>query len=673
MVPGLKRQNEAVSPVVRGVFCLVTAAVLCLGAPAGRGQSQKGSPSPRPKVILVGWDGADWTLLDPLMKEGRLPNLASVIAKGRSWTLETYQPMASPLIWTTIATGRSPVDHGVADFQELDPKSRTLLPISGRSRKVPAIWNLATARGLKTGVVGWWATWPAEKVNGFLVSDRASPVLFDPASLSKSPGLTWPEGLSDGVRTIVRRAGSPGFEDVGRALRISRAEFDDAVARKLDLNHPITAFQKILGSTRVHAKIALDLYDRESPDLLMVYFQGTDEIGHVMARYYPPRPATTSDEDFRKYGNGVTALYEEADRILGELSRRAVREGATLVVLSDHGFKWGKNRPTSYSGVQFETAYLWHENPGVMAAFGPAVVPSGERGSATVFDVAPTLCRILGLPPDPSFEGKPIPGFGGKTVPKAVPAVSWARSAPVERIVVSTNSAEEKKVAEEFTKKLIALGYLTGADATAVDARPPDRAGTETAVSFSNIGTYLCVKGRLKEGIEWHRKALEVNPKSGALWLNLSVALQQSNRWNESDDALLEAVRNGSDPEATVLRRVGTYAQRFEKQPEARGQLVSFLRKVTAAYPQNDAYATALGKALFDNQDCAGSEKVFQRLLLKRPNDVEALNVLALTAWCQNRPGEARAFFSRSLALDPNQAGVREDLARLDRGGRFGP
>ena len=54
--------------------------------------------------------------------------------------------MASPLIWTTIATGRTPLDHGVTDFQELDPKTRARLPISGRSRKVPAIWNFASRR-----------------------------------------------------------------------------------------------------------------------------------------------------------------------------------------------------------------------------------------------------------------------------------------------------------------------------------------------------------------------------------------------------------------------------------------------------------------------------------------------------------------------------------------------
>ena len=105
-------------------------------------------------MILVGWDGADWKLLDRLLKEGRLPNLAALVANGRTWNLHTYEPMASPLIWTTIATGRTPLDHGVTDFEELDPKARARLPISGRSRKVPAIWNLASVKGLTVGVVG---------------------------------------------------------------------------------------------------------------------------------------------------------------------------------------------------------------------------------------------------------------------------------------------------------------------------------------------------------------------------------------------------------------------------------------------------------------------------------------------------------------------------------------
>ena len=634
-------------------------------APAARAAAEK------PRVILVGWDGGDWALLDGLVRAGKMPNLAALLSRGRSWNLETYQPMASPLIWTTIATGRTPVDHGVTDFQELDPKTKVRLPISGRSRKVPAIWNLATAKGVSVGVVGWWATWPAEKVDGFFVSDRAAPVLFDPEVLSKSPALTWPEGLADGVRIVGKREGTPGYEDVAKGLRITRAEFDAAVAAKKELRDPITGYQKVLGSMRVYARTALDLYDRNRPRLLMVYFQGTDEIGHVLAKYHPPRLPNVPEAEFRKYAGGIDAFYGEADRILGEFRRRAERDGATLVLTSDHGFRWGDDRPKFYSSIDFDTAFLWHRSPGILAAEGPGIAPSPERGKASVFDVAPTLCRLLGLPADPAFEGKPVAGLAAKALPRAAAAVAWAKAAPVERLVPATDAGSEKRAADEFTKKLISLGYLTGAEAAAVDARPPDRAGTETAGSFQNIGTFLRSRGKVKDSIPWYEKALEVNPKSPSAWMNLSIAQQMLSRFDESDESLVKAVQFGyHDPEATVYRRVATYMERGKTDPAARSQLVAFLRRAVAAFPDDPRYAASLGKVLFERQDCAGSDAVFRKLLARQPNDLESLNLLALSTWCLGNTGEARALLQRSLALDPNQTIVRQGLAQLDREGQ---
>jgi len=619
-------------------------------------------------VIFVGWDGADWKLLDRLLKEGRLPNLAALVANGRTWNLYTYEPMASPLIWTTIATGRTPLDHGVTDFEELDPKARARLPISGRSRKVPAIWNLASVKGLTVGVVGWWATWPAEKVKGFFVSDRAAPVLFDPEALSKSPALAWPEGLADGVRLIGRREGSPPFEDVAQALHVSRAEFDAAVAEKKDLGNPVTGYRKILGVTRVNAKVALDLYDRGAPELLMVYFQGTDEIGHVLGRFEAPRMPAVSEEDFQKYRHGVAALYVEADRILGELARRAARDGATLILASDHGFRHGAGRPAYSSGVQFDTAFLWHEQPGILVAAGPAVAYSGVRGRASVFDITPTLCRMLGLLVDPAFEGKPIAGFALRP---AVPAVAWAKAVPVERLVVPagvTPSAEERKSADEFTKQLISLGYLTGAEASAVDARPANRVGTETAGSFQNVGTFLRERGKPAEAAAWYRKALEVNPKSAKAWVNLSTALHQTGKYDESDDALLNALQNGYfDPEGAIDRRVKLYTE-GAKGRDQRRQLASFMRKVVAAYPREDRYRASLGKALFEIQDCASAQKIFVDLAGRTPPDFENLNLLALTNWCLGDASRAEDAFRKSLAVNPNQPVVREGLSLLQKG-----
>jgi Flp pilus assembly protein TadD len=619
------------------------------------------APTP-PRVIVVGWDGADWGLLDPLLKEGKLPNLARLVVRGRTYDLATFEPMASPLVWTTIATGRTPVDHGVADFRENDPRNRMSIPVTSRSRKVPAVWNAASARGLRVGVVGWWATWPAEKVNGFLVSDRIAPVLFDPESLARSPALSWPEGIADGARLILKREGNPPYEDVARGLAVTRTEFDAAVAAGKDLQDPVTGYRKILGATRVIGRVAIDLYDREKPDLLMAYFQGTDEIGHVLGRFRPPRLPGVTDEEVRRFGTGVAALYGEADRILGELLERADRDGATLLLLSDHGFRWGTDRPGTFSGVQIETAYLWHRTPGVLIAAGPAVTPSGPRGKASVFDIAPTLARLLGLPPDPAWEGRPVAGLVARA-PAPVSPKGWATFATVERLVPVDRPADEKRVADEFTKKLISLGYLTGPETAAVESGAASRAGTETPTGLANLGTFLRERGRPQEAVPYYRKALEIAPAAPKTWMNLSAALLALSRLDESDEAFLSSLRNGyHDPDGAIERRAETYRT---KAPNRR---FAFLRRSIEAAPGRRRPERLLAGALFEAHDCAGAEPLFRKLVGADPSDVTSLNGLAVTSLCLGRVEEARTLMRQSLARDPNQPALREGLSGLDAG-----
>jgi cytochrome c-type biogenesis protein CcmH/NrfG len=626
-----------------------------------------GSSAPqRPRVIVVGWDGADWALLDPLLRAGKLPYLARLVARGRTYDLATFEPMASPLIWTTIATGRTPVDHGVADFQETDPKSRVLLPVTSRSRKVPALWNGAAARGISVGVVGWWATWPAEKVKGVLVSDRAAPVLFNPETLSRSPALTWPEGLADGVRIVLGREGSPGYDDVAKGVAVTREEFEAAVAAARDLADPVTGYRKILGVTRVIGRIALDLYDRERPELLMVYFQGTDEIGHVLGRFRPPRLPGVTDDEARKFGNGVDAFFTEADLLLGEFAARAERDGATLVLLSDHGFRWGTDRPVAFSGVKVETAYLWHRNPGVLVAAGPAVTPGRGRGKASVFDIAPSVARLLGLPPDPAWEGKPVSGIVAKA-PPPLPPRSWATFATVERLVPAERPAEERRVADEFTKKLISLGYLTGAEASHVESAAAPPAGRETAMGLANIGSFLRLRGKPSDSISWYRRALDMNPAAPKAWMNLSEANFALGKWSEANEALFSAVRNGyHDPEGAVERRAAEYGKGAARSPAAAARRVSFLKAAVAALPDSVRTKRTLGDALFKARDCEGAAVAFADAVARDGNDILSRNGLGLALFCQGRLGEARRELTQSLALKPDQPEIRSAIALID-------
>ncbi len=116
---------------------------------------------PALRVVLVGLDAADWLVVDPLVASGRLPTFARLKAVGRTGILLATPPLVSPLIWTTIATGEWPDDHGILGFM-VDLPDCTQGPVGSSQRLVPALWALPAAAGRRVGVIGWWATWPAE-------------------------------------------------------------------------------------------------------------------------------------------------------------------------------------------------------------------------------------------------------------------------------------------------------------------------------------------------------------------------------------------------------------------------------------------------------------------------------------------------------------------------------
>ena len=91
------------------------------------------------KVALIGLDGADWELIDPLIARGRLPHLARLKAGGAWGPLRSMDPMLSPLLWTTVATGKPPEQHGIIDFLVRDPATGKPVPVSSRARRVKAI------------------------------------------------------------------------------------------------------------------------------------------------------------------------------------------------------------------------------------------------------------------------------------------------------------------------------------------------------------------------------------------------------------------------------------------------------------------------------------------------------------------------------------------------------
>lgn len=99
------------------------------------------------RLLLIGWDAADWKIALPLMERGEMPNLARLVERGVMGDLATMRPVLSPILWNTIATGQRPERHGILGFAEVDERLGEARAVSSLSRKCKALWNMVTQAG----------------------------------------------------------------------------------------------------------------------------------------------------------------------------------------------------------------------------------------------------------------------------------------------------------------------------------------------------------------------------------------------------------------------------------------------------------------------------------------------------------------------------------------------
>ncbi|MFN5285396.1 MAG: alkaline phosphatase family protein, partial [Planctomyces sp.] len=133
------------------------------------------------RVLLIGWDAADWRLIRPLLDQGQMPHLRQLMQRGVSGSISTLFPAYSPMLWTSIATGKRAYKHGIFGFTEPAADKSGVQPISNRSRTAAALWNIVSESGGRSLVIGWWPTFPAEPIDGVMVSDQFVPTgMFDP-------------------------------------------------------------------------------------------------------------------------------------------------------------------------------------------------------------------------------------------------------------------------------------------------------------------------------------------------------------------------------------------------------------------------------------------------------------------------------------------------------------
>jgi Flp pilus assembly protein TadD len=595
-------------------------------------------------VLFVGLDGADWQLLDRYVAGGTMPNLGRLVREGAGGTLRTIHPPLSPLVWTTMMTGVSPLQHGILDFTRWSPVDGRKEPITSDERRVPAIWNMASYAGRRVAGFGLWATYPAEAVKGLMVSDRLFSFLYKeegpPASAIYPPGQeAWAR------EALGRTERSVGFEALKAYLPwLTEREYRAQTGGDDPYAHPVSALRRILVETRVYHDLGTGWVRRERPDLTILYVQGTDTIGHVFAPFAPPRQPAVSEADYERFHDVPERYFREIDAQLGEYQELARSLGMVLMLASDHGFHWAEGRPTGLSSFAHATAAKWHRSEGIYLLWGAGIEAVGGHASGGgVAQVCPTLLTLLGLPP--------MPGGGAAAGPAVDYAAHYHPPAPARP--AGTGRADARTL-----EKLRALGYIGGAGSE-VAPRP---GSTRTAGSYNNEGLILREGGRTREAIGAFEKALSLDPDlASALW-NLSDLLFAERRDLDRSDALLVRAFTRGLPEGTkylVGRAIG-----YQRAGDAERSL-RLMTAASAARPNEPEVWLFRGRYRIERQNCSGALNDFDKAVDLAPANAAAYASRALARLCVGDRKGARQDFLRSLELDPRQAKVREYLARL--------
>jgi Flp pilus assembly protein TadD len=609
---------------------------------------------PKSPVIFIGLDGGDWQLLDDYIANGTMPNLGRLVREGASGELETEQPPLSPIVWSTMMTGVSPIEHQVLDFTHFNPVTGVKEPITSTERKAPAIWNMETMAGRRVAVFGLWATYPAEPVRGLMVSDRLFPFFFTESS--PPPAAVYPPSRETWARAGVTAA--EAAVDLAAMRRylpdLTQADFDSLLHDSDPFSKPPSALRRMLVETEIYRHLSVDLFAAGNiPDLTIIYFEGTDTVGHIFAPFAPPKQPQVSQADYDRFHAIPAKYFGFLDQFLGDVIRVADQSHAAIVIASDHGFQWKEGRPQQLASFAVATAAKWHRNQGIYLLRGPGIAPSnGHTGRGGIRQICATLLAATGLPPAEHVAGPPLPPLTNANASAINYASHFQPFAPPAAMIANSAGADEA------VAKLKSLGYIGTGEST---APRPAGAGlsTRTGGSYNNEALILKHEGRIPEAIAAFEKAMQVDPKlSSAAW-NLSDLLFDKNRdLLRSDELLVRAIANGH-PEApgfAIGRAIGY--QRAGHLDWSR----KLLEDAVAAKPDDPALRMFRGRYRVAQNECAGALDDFVTVQRLTPDDPVAWASAGLAQICLGNRAEAMANIRHSLELDPNQPKLRQFL-----------
>jgi predicted AlkP superfamily phosphohydrolase/phosphomutase/tetratricopeptide (TPR) repeat protein len=411
------------------------------------------SQDPKPKLLLVGWDSADWKIIQPLVDAGQMPALQRLLEEGTSGNLTTLDPQLSPMLWTSIASGKHAYHHGVPGFTEVNEAGQ-VVPVSAATRRCKTVWEMLGEHGLKSHVVSWFATQGEQHPQGCIVSNLYNSFKHKeedaPEDWPKpAPGTYWPEDLAEHLN---ERRVSPWDIDPDEVLRLF---VPDAPSINQSKDQRLWSLaERLAEAASVHSAACWLMEYRPDWDFTAIYYRAIDEICHEFMPFHPPQMQGAPDADFALYKDVVNSAYRFHDLLLARLMQLAGPDTAIMLV-SDHGFHSDHLRPTFTPRVPAGIT-VWHRPQGIFAAAGPGFKEDTLIYGARLLDVTPTILTYFDLPVGQDMEGRVLSeAFQNAPEVKTIP--TWESvSKPRPSQTVQLSYDENKALLQQF----VDLGYI---------------------------------------------------------------------------------------------------------------------------------------------------------------------------------------------------------------------
>ncbi len=368
------------------------------------------------RLLLVGWDAADWRILHPLIDAGEMPALCRIVETGASGELLCTQPPIPVAQWTSIVTGKRAWQHRVCHPIERISNSDEALPVTAAGRHSLTLWEMLARSGNRSLVVGWPATHGGRLENAMVVSDRYAQPTAGPGVKPWPPpptGTYWPEDI--GVRLDRLRVSPEDIQADIISLYIPEwKKIDQKRDRRLG------QLRLFLATDFSHQEAMLSLLSNGDWSFASVRFPALGAISQIFLRYNPPRPPWVAEIEFNLYQNVIRGACRTLDRMLHQLVQAAGEDAAVLVV-SAHGVRRRESSPARVGAADNDA---WKSPHGIFAGAGPGLAADALVVGATVLDVAPTVLTWFGLPLGDDMEGRVLlEGF--TTAPEVGRVPSW--------------------------------------------------------------------------------------------------------------------------------------------------------------------------------------------------------------------------------------------------------